>query len=329
MIDGITRKYTCAPTLYRIALMTRPLNFSKWLAISAATIAAVDRHLARLGLYPRSDFEGLAPVASPPPTDGCFGPHHTPPLLYSTAAAPAPLQYTSAGLAPVAQPPPTDGCCGPLHTLLRPCSSAPPTDGCCGPHHTLFRPRTVHCRGPRSHTVLCCTAAPGSGHLGGFHRPHCVAAAANASSCHGQSRDLCRPCCTAAPGSGHLAFSRPPAPPVALGATNGRTTARSYAKLTKTLISTLKTSAFKTKMLISTLKTSAFKTKTLISTPKTIISTPESIMPTSLYLQPRGFREIRLPSSYSLSLRLTLAVSTPVVSFRSTHHSVCIVCVCV
>ncbi|CAN0133746.1 unnamed protein product, partial [Ascophyllum nodosum] len=27
---------------------------------------------------------------------------------------------------------------------------------------------------------------------------------------------------------------------------------------------------------------------------------------------------------YSLRLRLTLAVPTPVVSFRSTHHSVCI-----
>ena len=80
-----------------------------------------------------------------------------------------------------------------------------------------------------------------------------------------------------------------------------------------------------TKTLISTLKTSAFKTETLISTPKTTISTPESIMPTSLYLQPRGFREIRLPCFHSLSLRLTLVVSTPVVSFRSTHHSVYIV----
>ena len=97
----------------------------------------------------------------------------------------------------------------------------------------------------------------------------------------------------------------PPAPPVALGATNGRTTPRSYAKLTKTLISTR--------------KTSAFKTKTLISTPKTTISTPESIMPTSLYLQPRGFREIRLPSFYSLSLRLALAVSTPVMSSRKSR----------
>ena len=87
----------------------------------------------------------------------------------------------------------------------------------------------------------------------------------------------------------------------------------------------LTTAVSKTKTLISTLKTSAFKTKTLISTPKTTISTPESIMPTSLYLQPRGFREIRLPCFYSLSLRLTLAVLTPVVSFRCTHHSVRIV----
>ena len=50
----------------------------------------------------------------------------------------------------------------------------------------------------------------------------------------------------------------------------------------------------------------------------------EVIMPTSLCLQPRGFREIRLPCFHSLSLRLTLAVST-LVSFRSTHHSVSIV----
>ena len=35
------------------------------------------------------------------------------------------------------------------------------------------------------------------------------------------------------------------------------------------------------KTLISTLKTSAFKTKTLISTPKATVSKPESIMPTS------------------------------------------------
>ena len=58
---------------------------------------------------------------------------------------------------------------------------------------------------------------------------------------------------------------------------------------------------------------------------KTTISTPEPIMPTSLYLQPRGFRDIRLPCFYHLSLRLTLAVSTPVVSFRSTPYSVFIV----
>ena len=156
----------------------------------------------------------------------------------------------------------------------------------------------------------------------------------------------------------HLASSRPPPfAPVAPSARNGHTTPRSYTESTKTristlktsafetktlistlktsafetktLISTLKTSAFETKTLISTLKTSAFKSKTFISTPKTTISTPESIMPTSLYPQSRGFREIRLPCFDSLSLRLTLAVSTPVVSFRSTHHSVCIVWVCV
>ena len=256
MIDGITGKYTRAPTLYRIALMTRPLNFSKWLTRSLPQRAAVDRHLAHLDLYPRSDSAGLAPVAPPPPTDGCCGPLHT--LLSSRTVL----------------------CCGPCSLTVhfrgpRPCSSAPPSDGCCGPHHTLFRPRTVLCRGPRSRTVLCCTVAPGSGHLGGFHRPHCVAAVANANPYHGQSRDLCHPCSTAAPGSGHLAFSRPPAPPVALGVTNGRTTPRSYAKLTKTLISML--------------KTSAFKTKTLISTPKTTISTPESIMPTSYIYSREAF----------------------------------------
>ena len=34
MIDGITGKYYRAPTLYRLALMARPLNFSKWLTRS-------------------------------------------------------------------------------------------------------------------------------------------------------------------------------------------------------------------------------------------------------------------------------------------------------
>ena len=34
MIDGIIGKYTRAPTLYRIALMARPQNFSKWLTRS-------------------------------------------------------------------------------------------------------------------------------------------------------------------------------------------------------------------------------------------------------------------------------------------------------
>ena len=67
-----------------------------------------------------------------------------------------------------------------------------------------------------------------------------------------------------------------------------------------------------TKTLISTLKTHAFRTKTPIATPKTTISTPE----------PRKF-DFRV--FYSLSLRLTLAVSTPVVSFRSTPYSVCII----
>ena len=173
-------------------------------AISAATIAAVDRHLAHLGLCPGSDSAGLAPVAPPPPRrTGVVDPttHSSAPVRYSVAA-PAPLQYTSAGLAPVAQPP-SDGrvlwtpphtlrsrtvlCCGPCSLTVhfrgrRPCSSAPPprrtgvvgptthssarvrysaaapaplqytsaglapvaqsppTDGCCGPFHALLAP---------------------------------------------------------------------------------------------------------------------------------------------------------------------------------------------
>ena len=117
-------------------------------AISAATIPAVDRHLAHLGLHPRSDFAGLAPVAPPPPpTDGCCGHHHT--LLR----------------------PRTVLCCGPCSFTVhfrgpRPYSSAPPpTDGCCGPHHTPLRPRTVLCCGPCSFTVHFrvsrpCSSAP-------------------------------------------------------------------------------------------------------------------------------------------------------------------------
>ena len=90
---------------------------------------------------------------------------------------------------------------------------------------------------------------------------------------------------------------------------------------TKTLMSTSKINIYAGVVIMP-------KTKTLVSTPKTTISTPESIVPTSLYLQPRGFREIQLPCFYSLSLRLTLAVSTSVVSFRSTHHSVCSLSLC-
>ena len=151
VIDGITGKYTRAPTLYRIALMARPLIFSKWLTRSLPQ-AAVDRHLAHLGLYPRSDSAGLAPVAPPPPpTDGCCGPHHT--LLR----------------------PRTVLCCGPCSLTVvhfrgpRPCSSAPPPDGRVLwtpphtpplPYSTLLRPRslTVHFRGPR-----LCSSAPSDG----------------------------------------------------------------------------------------------------------------------------------------------------------------------
>ena len=96
MIDGITGKYTRAPTLYRIALMTRPPKFQQMAdAITAATITAVDRHLAHLGLYPRSDSAGLAPVAPLPP-DGrvLWTPPHTPPLPYSILLRPL-LPYST------------------------------------------------------------------------------------------------------------------------------------------------------------------------------------------------------------------------------------------
>ena len=92
-------------------------------AISAATMAAVDRHLAHLGLYPRPDSAavqysaaapphvqytsaGLAPVASPPQRTSDVDPttHSSATVQYS-AAAPTHVQYTSAGLAPVASPP--------------------------------------------------------------------------------------------------------------------------------------------------------------------------------------------------------------------------------
>ena len=105
-------------------------------AISAATIAAVDRHLAHLGLYPRTG------VVDPTT-------HSPAPVRYSVAA-PSHLQYTF-------EP--------------RPCSSeTPPTDGCCGPHHTLLRSRTVLCCGPRSLTVhfrgpRLCSSAPSDGRV--------------------------------------------------------------------------------------------------------------------------------------------------------------------
>ena len=86
-------------------------------------------------------------------------------------------------------------------------------------------------------------------------------------------------------------------------------------------ISTFKAGAFETKTLISTLKPSAFKTKTLIN---------HSIYTGAHYAYKFVSTAARLSGNStsvfcSLRLRLTLAVSTPVVSFRSTHHSVCIV----
>ena len=121
-------------------------------AISAATIAAVDRHLAHLGLYPRSDSAGLAPVAPPPPRrTGVVDP--------TTLLRPR-----------------TVLCCGPCSFTVhfrgpRPYSSAPPpTDGCCAPHHTPLRPRTVLCCGPCSLTVHFrgprpCSSAPPDGRV--------------------------------------------------------------------------------------------------------------------------------------------------------------------
>ena len=109
-------------------------------AISAATIAAVDRHLAHLGLYPRSDSARLAPVAPPPPTDGCCGPHHT--LLRSRTVL----------------------CCGPCSLTFRgprPCSSAPPDGRVLWtpphtpplPYSTLLRPLLPYSTLPRASSL--------------------------------------------------------------------------------------------------------------------------------------------------------------------------------
>ena len=216
---------------------------------------------------------------------------HSSAPVQDSAASPTPLQYTSAGLTPVAPLPRRTGAVDPTTH-----SSAPVQYSAAAPAPVQYSAALQPLAPATSAVFTAPTASP--------WRQTPAPATANLATCvaHAALQPL-----APATSRSHV----PPAPPVALGATNGRTTLRSYAKLTKTLISTL--------------KTSTFKTKTLISTPKTTISTPESIMPTSVYLQPRGFREVRLPCFYSLSLRLTLAVSTPVVSFRSTHHSVCIV----
>ena len=70
----------------------------------------------------------------------------------------------------------------------------------------------------------------------------------------------------------------------------------------------------------------AFQTETLISTTKTTIFTPKSLC-LQVYIYSREASEnfdFRVFIVF-LSLRLTLAVSTLVVSFSSTHHSVSIV----
>ena len=274
-------------------------------AISAATIAAVDRHLAHLGLYPRSDSAGLAPVPPPPPRrTGVVDPTtHSPALVRYSVATPSHLQYTFASLAPAAQSPPRRTG---HHTLLR-----SRTVLCCGPCSL-----TVHFRGPR-----LCSSAPSDGrvlwtpphtpplpystllHCSPWLRPLQRFSPPPLRRSGGKRQPLPRPISRLVSPMLHCSprlrpprvFTPPPFAPVAPCARNGHTTPRSYAELTQMRISTFKAGAFETKTLISTLKPSASKTKTLISTPKTTISTPEPIMPTSIYPQPRGFREIRLP----------------------------------
>ena len=91
-----------APTILN-GIYDAPPNFQQMAdAISAATMAAVDRHLAHLGLYPRSDSAGLAPVAPPLRRTGDVDPttHSSAPVQYS-AAAPARAQYSAATPAPL------------------------------------------------------------------------------------------------------------------------------------------------------------------------------------------------------------------------------------
>ena len=70
-------------------------------AIPAATIAAVDRHLAHLGLYPRSDFASLAPVA-PLPYSTLL--HCSPWLRPSWQFSPLPMRRSGGQRQPLPRP---------------------------------------------------------------------------------------------------------------------------------------------------------------------------------------------------------------------------------
>ena len=277
---------------------------------------------------------GLAPVAQPPPpTDGCCGPHHT--LLRSRTVL----------------------CCGPCSFTVhfrgpRPCSSAP-SDG-----QVLWTlPRTPPL--PYS-TLLHCNpwlrplrrfSPPPLRRSGGKRQPlprpisrllspmlHCSPwlrsprrfSPPPLRRSGGKRQPLPRPISRLVSPMLHCSprirpprvFTPPPFAPVAPSARNGHTTPRSYAELTQMRISTFKTGAFETRRLY-------------------LRSSQVHLRPRRLYLRPRPLYLHRSPLClqstaarlwgnstsvfYSLRLRLTLAVSTPVVPFRSTHHSVCIV----
>ena len=92
-------------------------------AITAAAIAAVDHHLAHMGLYPRSEpvsshdvlnntcpLVASASVATPPPPAGSVAPTPHPAAVWTDNA------YPLVSPASVATAPPLAGFCGPNHS---------------------------------------------------------------------------------------------------------------------------------------------------------------------------------------------------------------------
>ena len=124
-------------------------------AITAAAIAAVDRHLAHMGLYPRSK-----------PASSQDFVNNTRPLVASASVATPPPPAGSVARTPYPAAASTDN----AYPFVRVCINAPTAGGFCGPNHSPRHGSDEHCLplcGPR----VCSNAPTAGGFCGPNHSP--------------------------------------------------------------------------------------------------------------------------------------------------------------